>query len=254
MYKDERDLLEVLKSELTFLENDGYEHSQREPWRPQFIFEDSPTCMNYESPNHPGPCDSCVLIQLVPMEYRHAKTPCRYIPFNDSRETLDCLYRYADQFEIQQILGKWLRTTTAKLEGEREVRKTNLTRATDPPTFKDAVPLCLCHNPQPKCANPSCGVAFHWLGGGKFFRFRPHGATENSGHCGGNARGNVHGVKHFWLCEHCSHIFTLVYQGTVGVVLKLRWEMLPLVDPPKEIPQSSETGAKELEPTTTSGL
>jgi len=41
MQKDERDLLEVLKFELTFLEQGGYGRSPRTPWRPQYIFEDS---------------------------------------------------------------------------------------------------------------------------------------------------------------------------------------------------------------------
>ena len=43
MQKDERDLLDVLKFELEFLEKGGYGRSPREAWRPQFIFEDSPT-------------------------------------------------------------------------------------------------------------------------------------------------------------------------------------------------------------------
>jgi len=41
MQKDERDLLEVLKFELKFLEQGGYGRSPRTPWRPQYIFEDS---------------------------------------------------------------------------------------------------------------------------------------------------------------------------------------------------------------------
>ncbi len=50
MRKDER----VLKFELEFLEKGGYGRSPREPWRPQFIFEDSPTCMNYVISRAPG--------------------------------------------------------------------------------------------------------------------------------------------------------------------------------------------------------
>jgi hypothetical protein len=44
MQKDERDLLDVLKFELSFLEKGGYGRSPREAWRPVYIFEDSPTC------------------------------------------------------------------------------------------------------------------------------------------------------------------------------------------------------------------
>ena len=88
MQKDERDLLEVLKFELEFLEQGGYGRSPRTPWRPQYIFEDSLTCMNYDSKENPGPCSDCVLMHLVPPERRSEKIPCRHIPFNVFGETL----------------------------------------------------------------------------------------------------------------------------------------------------------------------
>jgi hypothetical protein len=87
MQKDERDLLEVLKFELEFLEQGGYGRSPRTPWRPLYIFEDSLTCMNYSSKENPGPCSDCVLMHLVPPERRFEKIPCRHIPFNMSVET-----------------------------------------------------------------------------------------------------------------------------------------------------------------------
>ena len=85
MQKDERDLLEVLKFELKFLEDGGYGRSPRMPWRPQlYIFEDSLTCMNYNSRENPAPCSDCVLMHLVPSERRSEAIPCRHIPFNVS--------------------------------------------------------------------------------------------------------------------------------------------------------------------------
>jgi hypothetical protein len=245
MQRDDRDLLDVLKFELNFLEKGGYLQSPREPWRPKFIFEDSPACMNYDSKSHPDPCDKCVLIQLVPPEFRDAKVPCQHIPFTNDGETLDSLYRYADQFEIEEIVGKWLRTTIAKLEQERQGHQSNSASPSDSSKCEE-VGVPLCRNLHPKCANPACPTAFHWLGGGKFFRFRPDGAVENSGRCVRDARGNLHGVKHFWLCEHCSHVFTLVYQEKAGVLLRLRWQGLTPVDPPKEIPETGGTEAKDL--------
>lgn len=245
MQIDERDLLDVLKFELNFLEKGGYGRSPREPWRPQFIFEDSPTCMNYDSKQDPKPCTECVLIQLVPPESRDAKIPCQHIPLTGDGETLDSLYRYANQFELEEIFGKWLRATIAKLENERTMHQDNSTQPTDPARFKDDA-VSLCHNLCPKCANPACPVAFHWLGGGKFFRFRPDGEVENSGRCVTDGRGNLHGVKHFWLCEHCSHVFTLVYQEPVGVVLRLRFQGLPSGDLPNEVPETLAREAKGL--------
>jgi hypothetical protein len=60
MFKDERDVLSVLKSELEFLEKGSYARSAREPWRYQLFFEDSPTCMNYDSKDESKPCKECV--------------------------------------------------------------------------------------------------------------------------------------------------------------------------------------------------
>ena len=54
MPNDDRDLLTVLKAELEFLEKGGYRHSPHARWRPQFIFEDSPTCMNYRRSEGPA--------------------------------------------------------------------------------------------------------------------------------------------------------------------------------------------------------
>jgi hypothetical protein len=66
MQKDERDLLEVLKSELEFLEHHGYRRSPETAWRPKAIFEDSPSCINFHSAENPRPCTDCALIYLVP--------------------------------------------------------------------------------------------------------------------------------------------------------------------------------------------
>ena len=49
MPKDDRNLLDVLKFELEFLETGGYGRLAGKAWRPRFIFEDSPTCMNFGS-------------------------------------------------------------------------------------------------------------------------------------------------------------------------------------------------------------
>ena len=55
MPTDERDLLGPLKFELAFLQEGGYGRSPRTPQKPQYIFEDSLTCMNYDSKQNPGP-------------------------------------------------------------------------------------------------------------------------------------------------------------------------------------------------------
>jgi hypothetical protein len=116
---DERDLLEVLKFELNFLEKGGYGRSPREPWRAQLIFEDSPTCMNYDRKVDPAPCRECLLMQFVPRQFSKERVPCRHIPLNEGGETLDTLYRSGDQIEIEQQMKKWLLATIRQLELER---------------------------------------------------------------------------------------------------------------------------------------
>lgn len=119
MPKDGRDLLEVLKFELEFLEKGGYGRSPRAPWRPSFIFEDSPTCMNYDSKDKPGPCSACVLDELVPPDRRAEKIPCRHIPLNAQGETIDSFYRWGTQAELEETLRNWLKASIKRLEQER---------------------------------------------------------------------------------------------------------------------------------------
>jgi hypothetical protein len=234
MQKDERDLLDVLKFELEFLEKGGYGRSPREPWRPQFVFEDSPTCMNYDCKEDPGPCSDCVLTQLVPPERRSEKIPCRHISFNALGETLDSLYRYEDQHEIEEKVGKWLRATIERLEEERKAVPRD--GGKQPAPSGDAMRgTPLYQSLQPKCANPACPTAFHWLGGGKFFRFR-RDQEAASADTPMNDPPTGHNVKHYWLCERCSHVFTLVYQEGFGVMLKLLWLELPLAEAHKHSP------------------
>src|SRR5260370_3980066 len=133
MSKDERDLLDVLKAELAFLEKGGYGRSPRESWRQPLIFEDSPSCMNYyDSKDHAEPCSSCVLFQLVPPQFRGKQIPCRHIPFNAEGETLDSLSQYSHQFEIEEVFGNWLRKTITTLEATREASRAEGVRPSVP--------------------------------------------------------------------------------------------------------------------------
>jgi hypothetical protein len=233
MQKDERDLLEVLKFELTFLEDGGYGRSPRLPWSPQFIFEDSPTCINFNS-NQCVPCSECVLIHLVPREFRSAQIPCRHIPLDASGETLDSLYRHSDQREIEEVVGGWLRSTIHRLEEERAIAQRTLGNQPTPNvgTWR-GTPLY--QELHPKCANPTCPTAFHWTGGGKFFRFRPESVSGGKSSPTAESPGEIHRVKHYWLCERCSQVFTLVYDEQSGVVIKDIWPELPVSKTHKEL-------------------
>jgi hypothetical protein len=231
MLKDERDLLDVLKFELEFLEAGGYGRSPRTPWRPPYIFEDSLTCMNYDPKEDPAPCTECVLIHLVPPQLRSAKLPCRHIPLNASGETLDVLYGYNDQSEIEETVGNWLKATIQHLEEERKVAQLQTKK---PPELcgegMRAAPLF--QTQHSKCANPACPTDFHWTGGGRFFRFRPNPASQSGSTS--DSTFATHAV-HYWLCERCSHMFTLVYGEQCGVVLNALCPELPVAVAEKEL-------------------
>lgn len=225
MQKDERDLLGVLKDELAFLEGGGYARSPGTSWRPIFIFEDSPSCMNHGHTNDPQSCSDCVLMQLVPPELRSVPIPCRHIPLNALGETLDSLYRYGDEHEIEETVVQWLQATISQLEEER--------RPFCGGEGKPAIPegnavkgTALFQDVRPKCANPACAAEFQWTGGGKFFRFGSDPAATNETKLAAGPSDHLSQVKHFWLCQRCSAIFTLGYEKESGVVLRpLRIEL-----------------------------
>ena len=120
MPKDERDLLEVLKFELAFLEQGGYGRLPREAWRSRLIFLDSPTCPNFNTTEHDRvSCLDCGLTPLIPEDARDEKVPCDHIPLTPQGDILESLYRTSTQQEIEDVLGKWLRTTIRRLEAEK---------------------------------------------------------------------------------------------------------------------------------------
>ncbi len=117
--KDDRDLLEMLKFELRFLEDGGYGRSPHAARRASLIFEDSLTCMNFNSQEERHPCSACLLMKFVPPNRASEQIPCRHIPLNKAGQTLASLYESATQQEIEEALGNWLRATIRRLEEER---------------------------------------------------------------------------------------------------------------------------------------
>ena len=224
MLKDERDALEVLKCELEYLRSGGY--SKQESWAPRFIFEDSPTCLNFGHKDNPSPCSDCVLRDFVPPQDRSQRFPCRHIPLDAMGQALDTLYRHCDQAEVEKVVCNWLEVTIQRLEREREGHGQE--DECKPLSSQESRGLPLYQRFHPKCANPACPAAFHWLAGGKFFRFRHKETSSKEDQPKGDSPRERHGVKHYWLCERCSHLFTLVYEQEQGVVLKPRSLGLPL--------------------------
>jgi len=215
MPKDSPDVVGLLKSELEFLEKGGY-------WKPsahqQFIFQDSPACLNYGRLKDRSPCSECLLFGLVPLDHRNEKIPCWHIPLNEQGETIDSLYRWGTQEVIETAVSRSLRARIQELgleqaQNQSLPRETNaITKAVSRPSLNDAN---LGEATRfPKCANPGCAASFHYKEG-QLFRF--HRSRKH-----GEAPPNTHSVQHFWLCNACSESYTLEYKGDGDVVIKLR--------------------------------
>jgi hypothetical protein len=122
MATKDADILQVLKSELEFLEREGYDRSPRTPWRPPLIFEDSPSCIRSHDPERLSLCKDCALMHFVPVEHRSDAYPCRSIPLNAENQTVDSFYRWGTKLELEDALRKWLRKTIKRLELEQASR------------------------------------------------------------------------------------------------------------------------------------
>jgi len=116
MSKNDRDMLEILQSELNFIEKGGYGRSVRTPWKAKSLFEDSPTCINYAYLEKAHPCNECHLIDFVPVEKRSEKVPCHFIALDESGETVDSLELDDNQHQLEQKMKVWLRAKIKQVE------------------------------------------------------------------------------------------------------------------------------------------
>jgi hypothetical protein len=122
MSDDKRDVLEVLKFELNFLEQGGYGRSVRTPWKPTSVFLDSPSCINFNDSGRPHPCNECLLTDFVPPKHREEETPCHHIPLNPQGETVYTMERQREQIDLEEALKNWLRETIQRIERERAAK------------------------------------------------------------------------------------------------------------------------------------
>ena len=120
--QDDRDILELLKAELAFLEKGGYRKGPRYPWRPTFMFEDSPTCINFQGEGHPRPCGECALIQFVPEDRKKLRYPCRHIQLTSQGECVNSFYEWGTEEELEVALKAWLQRTIQAIEHENKSR------------------------------------------------------------------------------------------------------------------------------------
>src|SRR4030095_4315188 len=100
MPKDDRDILEVLKEELDFIEKGGYGRSVRTPWKPTSVFQDSLSCINYGYPYRAHPCNECHLLEFVSPEHQNEAIPCHHIPMDETGATIEDLETEDDQAKL----------------------------------------------------------------------------------------------------------------------------------------------------------
>ncbi len=118
LHKDDRDVLEVLKFELDFLESGGYGRSVHTPQVPTRIFQDSISCINFGDPSRPRPCEECLLIEFVPESRQHEDVPCHHIPLTAKGDTVESMGG-GNQAALEEAFANWLRATIRRLEQDR---------------------------------------------------------------------------------------------------------------------------------------
>ena len=119
MAKDDRDILELFKEELDFIEKGGYGRSVRTPWKPTSAFQDSLTCLNYGYPYRAHPCNECHLLEFVSPEHQGKEVPCHFIPLNEAGETIEDLEAEDNEAKLDQKVKDWLRARIDEIEKGR---------------------------------------------------------------------------------------------------------------------------------------
>ena len=122
MANDDREIIEVLKEELDFIEKGGYGRSVRTPWKPKSAFQDSLTCLNYGYPYRAHPCNECHLLDFVSLEHHTAEVPCHFIPSNETGETIEDLESGDNEAKLERKVGDWLRARIKETEEKRAIQ------------------------------------------------------------------------------------------------------------------------------------
>ena len=115
---DDRDILEVLREELAFLEGGGYRGPGR-PWQGKSIFQDSATCINYGYPYRAHPCNECQLLDFVTPEHQNQWIPCHFISLNEPGETIAVLEHHDNEDKLEHAVKGWLQSSINVIEEER---------------------------------------------------------------------------------------------------------------------------------------
>lgn len=119
-----KEIIRLLKEELTFVERGGYGGAT--PWRPVSMFMDSPSCPNRLDVERSTPCSQCWLFQFVPEKFHQEMTACHFVPLNSDGETVHSMSQQYSPAEVEEALKGWLVAEIRHLEErERSERSAN---------------------------------------------------------------------------------------------------------------------------------
>jgi hypothetical protein len=115
MAHDLRDILQVLRFELNYLEQGGFNRDRallgiESPFRGTFA------CLNFSDPLQTHACRECILFQFVPDDKKTEEFPCHHICLTESGETVAQFIAKNDPGRMTVALEHWLRSTIADLE------------------------------------------------------------------------------------------------------------------------------------------
>jgi hypothetical protein len=115
MTQDLREVLQVLRFELNYLEQGGFDRDRallgtESPFRGSFA------CINFDDPLRAHACHECSLHQFVPEDKKTEEFPCHHIRLSDSGETIAELIEKNDPRRLVIALESWLRDTITRLE------------------------------------------------------------------------------------------------------------------------------------------
>jgi hypothetical protein len=119
MSQEMREILQVLRYELNYLEQGGFERDQVAVGATSPFLE-SFTCINYGDPLHSHACRECKLFPFVPEDKRNEELPCHFIRLGPNGETMGELIAKGDSRRLVTVLKNWLRATIARMEATLE--------------------------------------------------------------------------------------------------------------------------------------
>lgn len=115
MPQDAHELVQVLRYELNYIEQGGFERD-RALLGTESPFQGTIACINFGDPIQAHECRECLLSEFVPADKLTEDIPCHHIPLNAAGETIAGLIQKNDQGHMVAALKEWLHATIARLE------------------------------------------------------------------------------------------------------------------------------------------